>query len=90
VNELAMAMMGFPIISRFMPLAIHSARAPDMRRPSVLVALLNACFISFYFLCLQVNMLLKIKIAKLARKSRLYQQVGCFFRMFALFDKKHA
>ena len=39
------AMMGLPNISRFIPLAIHNARAPAIRRPSVHWALLNFIFI---------------------------------------------
>ena len=39
--DYTMAMMGFPIISLFMPLATHKARAPAMRRPCVLNELRN-------------------------------------------------
>ena len=42
-----MAMIGLPNISRFIPFAIQSARAPAIRRPSVHWALLNFIFILF-------------------------------------------
>ena len=41
VNELTMPIIGLPSCSSFMPLARQSARAPAMRRPSVLSELRN-------------------------------------------------
>ena len=41
VNEFTIAIMGFPNISFFIPLATHKALAPAIRRPSVLIELRN-------------------------------------------------
>ena len=48
VNELTTAIIGRPSCSSVMPLARHRARAPAMRRPSVLVALLKGMLINLY------------------------------------------
>ena len=41
VNEFTIAIMGFPNISFFIPLATHKDLAPAIRRPSVLIELRN-------------------------------------------------
>jgi hypothetical protein len=48
VKEFAMAIMGLPNISRFMPLAIQRALAPAILLPSVHCALRNLFFMTFY------------------------------------------
>ena len=45
VKELTMAMMGRPKLFSSMPFARHNARAPAIRRPWVLILLLNGIFI---------------------------------------------
>ena len=45
VNELAMPIMGIPICSLVIPFARHRLLAPAMRRPVVVAALRNWCFI---------------------------------------------
>ena len=55
-------MIGLPNISRFMPLAIQSARAPAIRRPSVHWALLNFIFIS-------LNLIIKTPFSLLGERS---------------------
>ena len=50
VNEFTIAITGRPRCSGFIPLATHKARAPAMRRPCVLVALRNWCFIIMFLL----------------------------------------
>lgn len=50
VNELTIAITGRPNCSSPMPLARHNARAPAIRRPCVLILLLNGIFIGNVFL----------------------------------------
>jgi hypothetical protein len=67
VNEFTTAIIGLPICSSFIPLARQRARAPAMRRPCVLVALLNWCIM----LCSTILILIIYKIL-----GKLFQNIS--------------